>query len=161
LAVSEWGDKSIVILDAKTLQTKERFATLEHPTSLVYHSDGRLFVSESGSNTIIQIRDHVVSRVTVSMDTQHPVGPTPNGIALSKDGASLYVTLSGENAVAVLDVAGDRPLVKGHIPTERWPSLVAVSPDGKKLLIGTAKGLSGPSEVNGNAFPAQARRKNR
>ena len=149
LAVSEWGDKGVVLLDAKSLHTKEHIATLEHPTCLVYHPDGRLFVSESGSNTILQIQNHEVTRVTVSMDTIHPVGPTPNGLALSKDGSQLFVALGGENSVAVLNVAGTRPAVKGYIPTERWPSLVAVSPDGKKLLIGTAKGLFGPSSEGG------------
>ena len=149
LAVSEWGAQGVVFLDAQTLATKERIATLAHPTCLAYHSDGRLFVSESGSNTILQIANHQVTRCTVSIDTTHPIGPTPNGLALSKDGSQLFVTLGGENAVAVLDVSGSRPVVKGHIPTERWPSLVAVSPDGKKLLIGTAKGLYGPSSSGG------------
>ena len=153
LAVTEWGDQGVLLLDAQTLETKERFATLAHPTCLAYHTDGRLFVSESGSNTILQIKDHEITRVTVSMDTTHPVGPTPNGLALSRDGSQLFVTVSGENAVAVLDVRGSRPILKGHIPTERWPSLVTVSPDGKKLLIGTAKGLYGPSSLNGKAIP--------
>ena len=159
LAVSEWGDQGVVLLDAQTLATKERFATLAHPTCLTYHADGRLFVSESGSDTILQIRDHEVTRVTVSMDTTHPIGPTPNGLTLSKDGNQLFVTLGGENAVAVLDVKGSRPVLKGHIPTERWPSLVAVSPDGRKLLIGTAKGLFGPSSSNGKGIPKASQAK--
>ncbi len=153
LAVSEWGDHGVVLLDAETLKTKERFSTLAHPSCLVYHPDGRLFISESGSNTILQIKDHQVTRTTVSIDTIHPIGPTPNGITLSKDGSQLFVALGGENAVAVLDVHGDWPILQGHIPTERWPSLVAVSPDGTKLLIGTAKGLFGPSSANGKEIP--------
>ena len=153
LAVSEWGSQGVAFLDAQTLETKGRIATLAHPTCLAYHPDGRLFVSESGSNTIIQIENHQVTRVTVSMDTTNPIGPTPNGLALAKDGKQLYVALGGENAVAVLDVHDRRPILKGHIPTERWPSLVAVSPDGKKLLIGTAKGLYGPSSSGGKEIP--------
>ena len=159
LAVSEWGDHGVILLDAKTLATKEHFATLAHPTCLAYHADGRLFVSESGSNTVIQIANHQITRVSVSMDLAHPVGPTPNGLTLSKDGAQLYVTLGGENAVAVLDVKGSRPVLKGHIPTERWPSLVAVSPDGEKLLIGTAKGFYGPSSVGGKEVPGAGQAK--
>lgn len=153
LAVSEWGDHGVVLLDSQTLATKERFETLAHPTCLAYHSDGRLFVSESGSNTIIQIQNHQVTRVTVSIDPRYPIGPTPNGLCLSKDGNQLFVTLGGENAVAVLNVHGSRPVLQGHIPTERWPSLVAVTPDGKKLLIGTAKGFYGPSSLNSKPIP--------
>jgi len=149
LAVSEWGDSGVVLLDAETLTTRERFTTLAHPTALAYHSDGRLFVAESGSNTILQIQDHAVTRVTVSVDPTHPVGPTPTGLGLSQDGKQLFVTLAGENAVAVLDIQGPRPMVQGYIPTERWPASVTVSPDGKQLLVATAKGLYGPSEVAG------------
>lgn len=159
LAVTEWGDQGVVLLDAQTLQTKERFATLAHPTCLVYHPDGRLFVAESGSNTIIQIDHHQVTRCTVSIDTTQPIGPTPNGLALSKDGNQLLVALGGENALAVLDVSGTRPILKGHIPTERWPSLVAVSPAGNKLLIGTAKGFYGPSSMGGKEIVGAAQAK--
>ncbi len=151
IAVSEWGNARVVILDATSLATKERFITLAHPTAVAYHSDGRLFVAESGSNTILQIQDHRVTRVTVSLDSAHPIGPTPTGLAFSKDGTRLYVTLAGENAVSVLDIQGPRPIVTGFIPTERWPSSVAVSQDGKKLLVATAKGFYGVSEINGIA----------
>lgn len=153
LAVTEWGDKGVLLLDADSLATRERFATLAHPTAILYHPDGRLFVAESGSNTVLQIRDHALTRVTVSIDPTHPVGPTPTGLALSPDGRRLFVTLAGENAVAALGVDSDRPIVAGHIPTERWPSSVAVSPDGKTLMVATAKGFYGPSEMEGKAIP--------
>lgn len=153
LAVSEWGDKGVVLLDAETLATRERFSTLPHPTAILYHPDGRLFVAESGSNTIVQIRDHALIRTTVSIDRSHPVGPTPTGLALSPDGKRLFVTLAGENSVASLAIDGDRPIVQGHIPTERWPSAVAVSPDGKTLMVATAKGFYGPSELEGKPLP--------
>jgi DNA-binding beta-propeller fold protein YncE len=149
LAVSEWGDAGVLVLDPETLKTKERFSTLSQPTAIAYHPDGRLFVAESGSNTILQIKDHDVTRVTVSIDPTHPVGPTPTGLAFTKDGNQLFVTLGGENAVAVLNIHGPRPVLTGHIPTERYPTSVAVSPDGTKLLVATAKGFYGPSEVNG------------
>lgn len=152
LAVTEWGDKGVVFLNADSLATQDRIATLPHPTAVLYHPDGRLFVAESGSNTILQIRDHALTRQTVSIDREHLIGPTPTGLALSPDGKRLFVTLAGENAVAVLGIAGDRPVVEGHIPTERWPSSVAVAPDGKTLLVATAKGFYGPSEAEGKAI---------
>lgn len=155
LAVSEWGDSGVVLLDAQSLATRERFSTLAHPTALAYHPDGRLFVAESGSNTILQIRDHALTRITVSADPSQPVGPTPTGLAISKDGSRLFVSLAGENAVAELDITGPRPLLLGHIPTDRWPSSVAVSPDGTTLLVATAKGFYGPSETNGKAIKSE------
>lgn len=156
LAVSEWGDKGVILLDANTLQKKGHYSTLAHPTAVAYHPDGRLFIAESGSNTILQVRDQKLTRVTVSIDPTHPVGPTPTGLAFSKDGSQLFVTLAGENAVAELKISGERPLLSGHIPTERWPSSVAVSPDGTQLLVATAKGFYGPSEVDGKEIKGES-----
>ncbi len=45
------------------------------------------------------------------------------------------------NDVAVVDVSGPQSAVKGFIPTGWYPSALAVSPDGKKLFVGTGKGL--------------------
>ena len=47
----------------------------------------------------------------------------------------------------VIDVAGPESVVQGFIPTGWYPSALAVSPDGKKLFIGTGKGLK--FEANG------------
>lgn len=153
LAVSEWGDSGVVLLDAETLETKERIKTLAHPTALLWDINQRLFIAESGSNTILQFKNHELTRTTVSIDPEHPIGPTPTDLTLSHDGSRLFVTLAGENAVAVVDIRGDRPKVTGHIPTSRWPSSVAVSPRGDQLLIATAKGVYGPSERGGTAVP--------
>ncbi|MBL8067387.1 MAG: beta-propeller fold lactonase family protein [Armatimonadetes bacterium] len=153
VAVSDWGGSGVVLLEAQTLRPIKRIKTLPHPTALAYHPDGRYFVAESGANTILQNRGGVLTRITVSVDKLHRVGPTPTDLCVSPDGKRLFVTLAGENAVAVLDVTGERPKVLGHIPTERWPSSVAVTPDGKRLLVATAKGFYGPSQAGGKEIP--------
>ncbi len=52
---------------------------------------------------------------------------------MAPDGRTLYVTLAGENAVAVVDL-NDRS-VRGFIPTSRYPADVEVTPDGRRLVI--------------------------
>lgn len=153
LAVSEWGDSGVALLDSQTLETKERIKTLAHPTAMTWDINGRLFIAESGSNTILQYWNHELLRTTVSIDEEHPVGPTPTDLTLAHDGSKLFVTLAGENAVAVVDISHDRPKVMGHIPTSRWPSSVAATRDGRRLLVATAKGLYGPSARDGKAIP--------
>jgi DNA-binding beta-propeller fold protein YncE len=152
LAVSDWGGSGVFILDSASLNVRRRFETLPHPTALAYHPDGRLFVAESGSNTVLQVKGSSVVRITVSVDPVHRVGPTPTSIAIGRDGRQMFVSLAGDNAVAVLDITGGRPVLKGHIPTERWPASVAIAPDGR-LLAATAKGFYGPSALNGKAIP--------
>jgi YVTN family beta-propeller protein len=71
-------------------------------------------------------------------------GVGPSGMAVSPDGARLYVAESGINAIGVLDA---RTLqVLGHIPTAWYPYRVAISPDGRHLASVSFKGFgNGPN----------------
>src|SRR5262245_47711085 len=52
LAVSNWGDESVSLLDAKTLKETARVKIGSHPNDLAYSKDGRLFVANAGSNSV-------------------------------------------------------------------------------------------------------------
>jgi len=145
LAVSEWGNESVALLDSESLQIQRRIKTRQHPTAVAWHPDGRLFITESASNTVAVVKADDLSRVTVSVDKAHAVGPTPLALSFSPDGRTLYAALAGDNAVAVVDVTRPSLRVKGYIPTERYPSAVSVSPDGKTVAVATAKGFYGPN----------------
>ncbi len=149
LAVSEWGSQSVALLDAETLTLKSRVAVSAHPTAMVYTPDNRLFVANAGSTTLSVIEDgKVTETIKVGVDSSRPVGPTP--LALTIAGNRLYVANAGENCVAVVDIAArGKSRVRGFIPTQRYPSAIAVTPDGKQLLVGTAKGFYGPNAGKG------------
>ncbi len=71
-------------------------------------------------------------------------GVIPFGLAASPDGKRLYVAEAGINAVGVIDIATFELI--GHIPVGWFPSKLALSGDGKKLLVANAKGYgSGPN----------------
>src|SRR5205814_2532350 len=65
-------------------------------------------------------------------------GVTPTALALSPDQKTLYAALSDMNAVAVIDVA--EAALEGYIPTGWYPTGIAVTSDGKRLLVANAKG---------------------
>ncbi len=73
-------------------------------------------------------------------------GAIPNAVAVSADGARLYVANAGCDAVGVFAVIPDktgekqaRPIrALGFIPTEWYPTALAVA--GQKLYVATAKG---------------------
>ncbi len=118
------------------------------PNSLV--STNELVFVSNGNNDSISIfdtaADSVVAEVFLQLDERLGAlrGHIPFGLSLSPDGNRLYVAEAGINAVAVIDVPTRE--VIGHIPVGWFPSKVAVTPDGGKLLVANAKGFgSGPN----------------
>jgi YVTN family beta-propeller protein len=118
------------------------------PNSVVA-TDTRVFVS-NGSNDSISVidtdKDAVVGEIKLSLDPRLGSlrGIIPFGLALSADASRLYVAEAGINAVAVVDARAGRVL--GHIPVGWFPSKLAVSRDGRHLIVANAKGFgSGPN----------------
>ena len=71
-------------------------------------------------------------------------GVIPFGLAVSPDEKRLYVAESGINAVGVIDIP--TLSLAGHIPTGWFPSKLAVTNNGKTLIVANAKGFgSGPN----------------
>ncbi len=142
LAVSNWGDESVSLLDARTLKESAKIKVGSHPNDLVFGKDGRLFVVNAGSNSVSVIRgDKVIETVKTSFDPKALVGSTPSALAITADGKRLYVANADNNDVAVIDTANTRESqVLGFIPTGWYPSAIAVSNDGKKLFVATGKG---------------------
>ena len=118
------------------------------PNSLVA-TRNRVFVS-NGNNDLISVidcsKDTVVANIKLVLDPRLGKlrGAIPFGLALSPNGERLYVAEAGINAVAVIDVNSGEVL--GHIPVGWFPSKLAVSKDGRKLIVANAKGFgSGPN----------------
>lgn len=151
LAVSNWGDKSVSLLDAKSLELKRKVNVQDLPCALCYAEDGRLFVANSGANTLSVIENEkVVETIRTAVDRGSRIGSSPSALALSPDSKAIYVANSGNNCVAVINIrTKQESKVEGFIPTGRYPSSVTVTPDGKQLLVGTAKGFYGPNAGSG------------
>ncbi len=118
------------------------------PNSVVA-TDRYVFVS-NGNNDCVSVidleKDTVIKNIPLVLDARMSRfrGGIPFGVALSPDQERLYVAASGFNAVAVIDVP--KLEVMGYIPVGWFPSKVAVTPDGKQLIVANAKGYgSGPN----------------
>ncbi|AMY08759.1 PQQ-dependent catabolism-associated beta-propeller protein [Luteitalea pratensis] len=66
-------------------------------------------------------------------------GVLPFSVVLSPDQSRLYVACAGLNAVAVIDV--HTRAIEGYVPAGWFAALVAVSVDGQRLYVSSAKGL--------------------
>src|SRR5262249_43159235 len=86
-------------------------------------------------------RGIVTETIMTALFPKAPQGSTPDAVAVSLDGKTLFVANADNNCVAVIDIAKvDRSQVLGFIPTGWYPTAVAVTPDGKNLLVGVGKG---------------------
>ncbi|MCI0662799.1 MAG: beta-propeller fold lactonase family protein [Acidobacteria bacterium] len=152
LAVTNWGDESVSFLDPATMKETARLKVGNHPNDLAYSKDGRLFVANAGSNSVSVIRDgKVIETIRTSFEPRALVGSTPVSLAITNDVKRLYVANADNNDLAVIDIGNVRESkVLGFIPTGWYPTAVAVSPDGRKIFVGTGKG---GMRLRGN-FPA-------
>jgi YVTN family beta-propeller protein len=175
LYVSNWGSRSVSVVDS---ETNSRVRDLEvglRPNDLALAPDGRLFVACSGDNTVhvIQTRsletqdapasptrrlpESVREIISTSLYPSSPEGSTPDGVAVSPDGKTLFVANADNNDVLVGDISDPEVTrVSGFIPAGWYPTAVAVSPDNGTLFVANGKGLH--SREN---YPAQTPRPTR
>lgn len=123
-----------------------------HPCALALAARGtRLFVANAASDTISVIDTktyQTLESISVKPAAHLPFGSAPTAICLSKDGRTLYVALGTNNAVAVVSL-GSRAggsltalnsRVIGLIPVGWYPDALALTADGRSLLVANAKG---------------------
>ncbi|HTR76726.1 MAG TPA: bifunctional YncE family protein/alkaline phosphatase family protein, partial [Gemmatimonadaceae bacterium] len=141
--LSRWGTVSHI--DLTTHRVVARIRAGLHPTGIVWDErNARVYVANGNSDdvTVIDTRsDSVVATIAISPFQLDKTGLAPTAVALSPDGATLFVALGGANAVAMYDVGAGHPAsLRGLIPTGWYPSTLDVSPDGGTIVVGTLLG---------------------
>ncbi len=148
LFVADWGGAEVNVVDISDPHAPlvtGSIPTGTHPNALALGTDGRLFVS-CGNSDCVTIADATSLKaeetVRTSLTARAPHGATPDALALSPNGRALYVTNADNNDVCVIDVSHRRQSrVRGFIPAGWYPTAVAVTPDGSRLMVSSGKGL--------------------
>jgi YVTN family beta-propeller protein len=157
--VSSVRDREVVVIDiANAPKVVTRIVVQGNPNRLLLNrSQSELFVATDNADTVdvIDTRSNtVVARIDTAGPTRSfpgkiPVGSSPNSLAFSPDEKRLYVTNSGSNSVAVIELDSHAHQVSGHvvglIPTGWFPNSVSVSADGTRLFVVNGKSDSGPN----------------
>ena len=155
--VSSIRDRQIVVIN--TSGVVDRIKVPGQPNKMVMNkAQTLLYVAQDNSNSVAvidtntnQVVDeiNVVAPAAVYANKKGYLGANTNGLALSPDEKTLYVTNGGENAVAVVRLNGvGNSSVVGLIPTGFYPNSVSVSADGKLLYIVNGKSANGPNPQN-------------
>jgi len=141
------GTVSVIATNTRTV-----VKTIEvglHPTGMALSPAGdRLYVTNANSDTVSLI-DTAIDAVAKTVHVGHvgpgrePVlGSSPNAVAVSPDGRTLYVANAAENAIAVVDPdATAANAVLGLIPTGWYPTAVALDATGNQLMIASGYGF--------------------
>jgi len=154
--VSSERDREIVVVNlvGSRPSITARIPVLGNPNKMVLNrTQSRLYVTTDNSD-LLYVIDTVTAQIVGNVKTTGPeslgrmektTGSSPNSVVLSPDNRTAYVTNSGTNSVAVIDVATDKPRVLGLIPTGWYPTSAATSPDGRVLYVINAKSNAGPN----------------
>src|ERR1700722_1312595 len=133
------GDR-LVVVNAATGEIRQRFSTDHYPYGVALTTDGQVFVSAWGGSTVSQFR--VLADGTLAYLGRIEVGQHPSALALR--GTRLYVTLAGSDRVAVVDTKLRKvarylhDAAPGAPPEGSTPNAVALTSDGKRLLVAEA-----------------------
>lgn len=135
----EVGDR-LAVVNAATGEVAQRFPTDHYPYDVAAGTDGRVFVSAWGGSTISEFR--VLADGTLAYLGRIEVGRHPSALALR--GAKLYVALAGSDREAIVDTKLRRVVrylhdaAPGAPPEGSTPNALALSSDGKRLLVAEA-----------------------
>ncbi len=146
---------TISVVDLASWRVVAEIAVGLHPNAILASRDGsRLFVANANDDNVSVIdtkTNRVVETIPILLEGGLPQGTSPDALALSPDGKTLYVAASAMNAVAVVKLgekaaptAGTteaRSRVAGFIPTGAFPGGLAVSPNGKTLFVANIEGI--------------------
>ena len=177
--VSCWATASIAVVDAVHSNKPLSFIPVgRHPTALLFNTAAtRLYVANSDADSVSVIDtslDRVVETISVRLSEKSLPGSSPEGLALSADGATLYVTNAHSNAVAIVDLAPiamgrsaskaemkssndedaksrTNSQVRGFIPTGQYPSAIAVANGSIFVANGKGTGFENSSVIANNS----------
>ena len=159
--VSSERDREIVVLDISGTvpSVTTRIPVAGNPNKMVLDKAQKTLYVASDNVDVVSIIDTSRNAVTATVATIAPEGliapdkskykgASPNGLALSPDERTLYVTNRGTNSLAVVSLKASPARVVGLVPTGWYPSDVRVSADGEMLYVSNAKTVPGPNPGN-------------
>ncbi len=157
VAVANRDDGTVSILDALSFTPVVTLTVGRQPAALTFVDGGaHLLVLDTLGDRLSDYETATWGLAgSVSLSGPSGIGAGPSAMTVSRDSKTVYVALSADNAVAVVQRAGgsghaaNRPgamKLVGRIPTALYPTGVAVDETARKLYIACAKGVGNPAQ---------------
>ena len=110
--------------------------TGEKPAGVAVTSDGKTALVTHWFGYDVAILN--IEGDTLSIKGRVHVGPEPRGVVIAPDDTTAYVAIGVSNLVVKLDIPSQA--TTAQLEVEREPRGLALSPDGKILAVGNARG---------------------
>jgi DNA-binding beta-propeller fold protein YncE len=142
LYVAENVGDDIAVVDLTTKRVVQRLATDHYPYAVEVASDGRVYVSAWGADTVSIFKQRGDGKLGSMGKVE--VGRHPSALAANASRSRLYVALAGSDQIAVVDTDGRKVLeylsdANPEGPAEgSTPNALALSKDGSKLFVAEA-----------------------
>jgi YVTN family beta-propeller protein len=147
--VTNWGARTVSMVDTKTGKVVRTITVGLHPAAIAASpTRNEVYVANSDSDSVSVLSSttgSVLRTIDLRPYPNAPEGGSPNGMTVSPDGSTLYVTNGGDNDVAVVSLSAT-PVVDGLIPTAWYPDAVALDQSSGRLFVTNMKGVGvGPN----------------
>ena len=134
IAVVSVRANTIELLDSDTLAQGGSQNVGYGPSHVVVGPQNRLYVADTrgGGISVFETEPELkfVARLAIP--------DSPYGLAMDEQRQTMWVTRTGANQVAQVDISGDEPRVVRNIPTIRQPNTVGVDESSGRLVIASA-----------------------
>jgi YVTN family beta-propeller protein len=156
--IASEGSVSVIDLAKGTLKTE--ILVQLHASDLAVSPDGRYVVCANAASDNLSVidtaTDAVVETIWAKRSPADLFGASPNALAFSENGKTLYVANGTQNAVAAVDFnpAKRKSKLKGLIPAGWFPGAVAFDPRRGSIYVANIKGLAA-EKANDEATGAQ------
>ncbi len=173
--LADAGLGKLHVIDLANFSLEGSITVGSQPGAVKVGASGSVYVVNGGDDSISIVDPElleVVETVSVRLTPKSPLGATPTDVAISKDETKIAVSNGHNNAVCLIERRredeGAVTRVQGFLPTGRFPTTLAFSPDESHLWIGIGKGFQSspnkpvvpnqPDETTAAAGPDPARR---
>lgn len=155
LAISNWGESSVSILDGGTLGQIVRIPTGSHPNDLLLLPGGERLVIACSDSDSVDLIDLVQLRRDREIDLRIPdkplSGAQPDALAYDSKMRRLYVGLAGIDALAIFRLDADEIRFEGIIPTNPDPTALVLSPKTGTMFYASGRNPKpGPNSIFGS-----------